>query len=583
MPAINPAADQMAIIVLLAGMLVAFSLERVRLEVVAVGGLALGYLLGLVPVEALFSGYANPAVVTVVEVLIIARVLGNARVLDPLAQFIQRFARTDAMVIATLSIAAAAISVFMNNIGALALVLPILFHLSAARGIAQRKMLLPVSYATLLGGTCSVIGTPANLIVNAAHREATGEALGFFSFAYVGLPITVVGLIVIVFWVPRLFSDDAHAGESGAGDRQMLTELRLSDTSGWAGLRLVEFETQTGVRIHAVMRAGRHVFARRGDILLAPGDLLVVNGTCRTIAEAIAAGDLSHDEGAANAGAPLLEAVVMPESTLVGSSIHTLDVFHSRGVGIVGIGTRSPRIEGRLADQRIAIGDILYLTGEQDDVAAALRETESLQLFRPTGDWRPAPSFTSLAVFAAGVLLTAFAVVPPEVGFGLVLVALLFLGKVNLRTALADLNWPIVVMLASLIPLAAAVETTGAAASIARWIVAFAPSETPELAVGLVLFLSFVLTPFINNASAAIVLVPVASEMARQFGCPLEALLFAIAVGVSIDFITPVGHHNNTVAMGIGGYRFRDFPRAGWPVSCATLLIAFLAIVIVWA
>jgi len=580
MVATTPAADQVAIIALLAGMLAIFSLERFRLEVVALAGLAVGYLLGLVPAASLFSGFANPAVVTVVEVLIIAGVLGKARILDPLVQPILRFARTEGQLIAALCLVSALISVFMNNIGAFALVLPILFHLSDARGISRRKLLIPVSYATLLGGTCSVVGTPANLIVSVANQETQGQPLGFFSFAYVGLPLAVIGLIVVVLWIPRIFDGD----EPSAGDqdeRIMLTELNVTETSSLVGVSLTAVEEERDLDIHSVFRGGRHVFQRRRDIVLQGGDLVVAKCRYGTIFDMIEKGDLAYP-GEMTLNAPIREAVVMPESTLIGSSVHTLEVFRSRAVGIVGLGTRSSRIEGRLADQRIAIGDILYLSGDQKGVAEALRESESLQIWRPDGEPRPRPSFLAPAIFAFGVFLTSIGIVPPEIGFGLVLLTLLLFGRLDLRHAFAELNWPIIIMLASLIPLSTAVETTGAAASIARWMVVLAPFESPETAVALVLLLSFVLTPFINNASAALVLVPVASEMARQFGCPLEALLYAIAVGVSIDFLTPVGHHNNTIAMGIGVYRFSDFPRAGWPVSCATLATAYFAIVVVW-
>lgn len=575
--------DQVAIVGLLAAMFVAFATERFRTELVAIAGVAVAFLLGLVPAGDIFSGYSSSAVVTVVEVLIIVQVLGRSRVLDPATRFILRFAHSDMAVIAALSALAASVSVFMNNIGALALVLPMVFQVAASTGMSQRKLLLPVSYATLLGGTCSLIGTPANLIVSAANRDITGEPLGFFDFAYAGVPATIMGLVILVLWVPRVLGearDDAPAGEYGG--RRILSEFRICDGSEWTGRRLTDIESDFGLSLHTVVRDGRYLFARRSDIVLLSGDVVLINGELGRIAKMIDTGALAYADRDHDDGTPLLEAVVMPESTLVGSSIQTLEVFRARGISVVGIATQSARIEGRLVDQRISIGDILYLRGDQRDVAAALREAESLQLWPSAERWKAPPSLLSLGVFALGVLLAALELVPTEMAFGLVILVLLAMRQLNLRAALADINWPIIIMLASMMPLAAAVETTGAAASIARWLASVMPSDAPVAAVGLMLASAFLLTPFINNASSALVLVPVAVEMARHFNCPVEALLFAVAIGVSVDFLTPFGHHNNTIAMGIAGYRFSDFPRAGWPVSCAVLLVAFFAITVVW-
>ncbi|WP_246752941.1 SLC13 family permease [Sinorhizobium sp. BG8] len=215
-------------------------------------------------------------------------------------------------------------------------------------------------------------------------------------------------------------------------------------------------------------------------------------------------------------------------------------------------------------------------------VSAALEETECLQLW-PAPKTKPTTQPPLLlCVFALGVLLAAFDIVSPQIAFGVAILLLMLLGQLNLREALASLNWPIVVMLACMIPLAGAMQTTGAAEMIASSLAAVLPMGYPSLAVALMLLLAVALTPFINNASVVIALTPISLEIAQSFNCPPAALLIAIAVGASLDFLTPFGHHNNTLVMGIGGYRFADFPRAGWPVTVVTVVAAFLSIVVFW-
>jgi di/tricarboxylate transporter len=325
------------------------------------------------------------------------------------------------------------------------------------------------------------------------------------------------------------------------------------------------------------MRHGAHVFARRSDIVIAPGDVLLLEGDLAQIEHMREAGTL---ESLVDASTDLerLEAVVMPDSLLLGSRIGDILAFAEHSVRVVGLASRRHRIEGSFADLQIGMGDVLLLAGTRE----ALRQTIAdcgllaLQSRRPPKvSVRAAPG---VIAFAIGVLLTAFNVVPTEIAFGGVVIALVLTGSLNLRTAMQDLNWPIVILLACMIPLGQAVQDTGTARVIADTLADHIPLAGPVAIAAMMLGMAVIITPFIDNVSTAAILSPIAAGVATRTGVPVEPLLMAVAVGASLDFLTPFGHHNNAVVMGAAGYRFRDFPRFGGPLTLICLGVAIIAL-----
>lgn len=569
--------EQAAIILLLVFMLAVFAIDRWRLEIVALAGLGAGVALGLVPVGDVFSGFANPAVITVVEILLVVQVLSRTRLLDAIAARILAFARTPTAILAALSAAAAVLSVFMNNIGALALMIPVAVSVCRAASIAPRLVMMPIAFSALLGGLCSIVGTPANLIVSQQLQVATGAGFAFFDYAWAGVPAMLAGLAAIVIWFPRLEGAEATGPASAPPARTVVAELEVAPGSVLAGRPLAEL----GLPLLAARRGGAHLFIRRPDLRLDTGDLILVEAPLSTIEAMVGEGTLRW-LGPAPVADNRVEAVIMPESTLVGSRIATAEPFSARGVRIVAVSTRAPRIEGGFEDLRLSIGDILHLDGDAAAIAEALAETELLPLERAEAATPSTDTRLPLAFFGCGILLAALGLAPPEIAFGLVVLALAATGFLNLRMGLADLNWPILIMLAAMIPLGLAVETTGTARMLADGLVSLLPAGASLLPVAAVLLLAIVITPFVNNASTAIVLGPIAIGIAQATGLPPEPFLIAVAMGASIDFLTPFGHHNNMVVMGLGPYRFVDFPRAGWPVTAATALAGCLAILLAW-
>lgn len=568
--------DQGAILVLLVGMLAAFAVDRLRMEVVALTGLGAGFLLGLVPADSLFAGFADPAVITVIEILLIVQVLARAALLDRLAGRIISARFGERATIATLCLIAAAISVFMNNIGALALMLPVVYGVCNATGIAPSRMLMPISFATLLGGICSEIGTPANLIASSQLIAETGHGFALFDFAWAGIPAALAGLAAIVLFVPGRLPIEAQSKAPDSDGRTVVMNAMVPENSTLAGRALPELP----FAVYSLLRKGTQVFLAAPQVALHPGDIVLLRGTERDIGALLRAGDINPPSGNPPV-LPQVRAVVMPESTVVGSRVGNLDAFASRGVGVVAVSPRAARIEGTFADLQLSIGDILYLHGPADRIADALAASEMLEVGTPEPQQQPASGF-GLAVFAAGIALAATSLVPPTIAFGAVVLILAATHALDLRAGLRALNWPILIMLAAMIPLGAAVETTGAARVLADALIAAGPGNGPVFLVAAMLVLAVLVTPFVNNATTMIVLGPIAIEAARGSGVAPEPLLIAVAMGASIDFLTPFGHHNNTLVMGLGGYRFADFPRAGWSVTVVTVAAGLLFIALAW-
>lgn len=571
--------DQWAIIGLLLVMLVTYASERFRVELVAMTGLAVGYAIGLVPVQTVFSGFSSPAVITVAEVLLIVSALSGTRVVDNFARRIVSRTTNETAVLAILCLTGAFISVFMNNIGALALMFPVALSVCSRLEIPQGRVLMALSFATLLGGTCSLTGTPANLVVNEWKIQETGVGFAYFELGLLGGPVALAGLAWIIFASPRVFRNlrKPDSAPFDAGPEEFLAELWVPDGSALVGLHLPDAETRHDLKVHSVIRHGAHVFARRGDIVVAAGDILLVEAGLARLDAALEEGLLGGGERESPA-AERIEVVTMPESLLVGSRVGDVMAFMERAVRVVGLASRRRRLEGRFDDLQIGMGDVLILAGERDALREAVADCGVLALSPRRPPLVNTRAASNVAIFGAGILLTALGLAPPELAFGAVVIAMTMVGGLNLRSALQDVNWTIVILLACMIPLGQAVEDTGAARVIANTIAAYLPVSEPWGVAALVLLIAVAITPFIDNVSTAVVLSPIAVGIASRTGVPVEFLLMAVAIGASLDFLTPFGHHNNTVVMGAAGYRFLDFPRLGAPLLAICIVVAILAL-----
>ena len=574
--------SQILIIVLLAGLMAAFASDRFRAHNIAVAGLVLGVGFGLVPTDRIFSGLSNPAVITVLEVLLIVHALGRSHVFDRIGEWLNRHLRRPVWQIMALCCVAACLSSVMNNIAAFSLVLPACFSIMANGRIPARWIFLPLSYATLLGGLWTSIGTPANLLASALLKQGGEEGFAFLDFAPTGLAVTAVGLLVMALWLPRtlLREGEERPAEDGTTILRAMTELRPAASDNTPSM-VAGLEAVLEGQVHNVVRGGRRIFPLKPDTILLPTDRLLGEAGPAALTGALQAGQVFYSRRGGSGERRRVRAVVMPHSLLAGSSIAAQDLDDA-AVQILQVEGEPARFEGPFEELSLRPGCILLLEGDEAAIRSFIAYNELLEVADHPSVGEAKTGIIPFLVFVLGVAVTACGLASPEIALGGVVATLCLAGKLDITAALRTLNWPIIVILVAMLPLGEAVGRTGAASSIAIAMTEHLPFSMALLYVFSMLALAMVITPFVNNVTTVAILAPIATELAHAADLSPQMLVMAVAVGASCDFLTPFGHHNNTLAYGLGHYRFRDFLRQGWPVSLAAFLSAAMVLVLYW-
>ena len=575
--------SQILIIVLLLGLLTAFATDRFRADTIAIGGLVAGILLGLVPLDRIFSGLTNPAVLTVVEVLLIVQALSRSHAFDRIGEWLnRRFVRPHALVMALCGFAACLSSV-MNNVAAFSLMLPACFSVIAKGRVSARWIFLPLSYATLLGGLWTSIGTPPNLIASSFLQQSGTRGFSLLDFAPVGIAATAVCLLVMALWLPRTLFDegDEQAPEDPVSIHRSMTELVFS-SAGQAPSSVGLVEHLLEGRVCNILRDERRLFPLKNETAVLPGDRLLVEADPKNLEKALAAGIVSYGRRGGGADRRRVKAIVMPHSLLAGSSIAAQDPVNERAVEILQVEGEPARFEGPFEELSFRVGSILLLEGDDAAIRSFISYHDLVEVAGDPQTDLSAVGVLPLAVFALGVLAAASGLAPPEIALAGVVAVLCLIGRLDIRAALRNLNWPIIIILVAMLPLGEAVGTTGAAAAIATAVTGYLPLSMAPLAVFVLLAIAMAITPFVNNATTVVILAPIAVEIASATQLSPQMLVMAVAVGASCDFLTPFGHHNNMLAYSLGHYRFRDVLKLGWPVSLAAFLTAGTVLLLYW-
>ncbi|SDF06907.1 SLC13 family permease [Rhodospira trueperi] len=568
--------DQILIIGLLLATLVALALHRWRHDVVAVAALLAGVALGLVPMDGAFSGLSNPAVVTVAAILVLGRTLVAAGALDRFADRVGRLRVGPGGVVAVLCGTAAAASTLMNNVGALAMMMPVALAVAARRGLSPSIVLMPVSFAALLGGMTTLIGTPPNMMVAQVRAETVGAPFSVLAFASVAVPVALVGVawLSLVGWrlVPRRSPvPDRPPFEVGRYQCELVV---APGALVGRGLRAVE--TDAGLTIHGVLREGAWVFARRESIRLQAGDVLCAEADLAAIERLAGEGlvSLGQPWQATDDTGVIMEAVVPPGSIVLGSALASLDASDRWGITVVAVARNGRRYEGRLEDLTLAVGDVVLLHGARPQVVQAIDDLACLPLeARGIALERRRPRLT-LGLFGLGLAAAASGMVPAEIAFTGAVLAMVLAGVLPVRDVYRRVDWSVIVLLAALVPLSDALSDTGAAHSVADTVLGLAHDAGPTVLLAMTFIFTALVTPVLNNVATVLVLAPVVVSLSAQAGLPVDPFLIAVAIGASADFLTPFGHHNNTIIMGPGGYRFGDYWRPGLPLLVLTGLVA---------
>ena len=588
-------APQLAITLVLAGAFVLFAWGRWRHDVIAVLALVCAVLLNLVPVEDAFSGFGHPAVITVAAVLMISQALKNAGVVTLVAERVQAFTRSPMLHIAALTLIVTVASAFMNNVGALALMLPVALATAAQTQRSPALLLMPLAFGSILGGMTTMIGTPPNIIIASYRSSIAGEAFGMFSFTPVGLAVAGAGVAFMVFVGWRLIPRErlqGNAPEQLFEITSYLVEVQVQADSPMCGKSLQELEElhEGELEIVGVARGSGRAMGPPLEHEIRAGEILVLRGDPEKLRPLFEGSGLELMTSATAQSNPddgreveFIEVVVKSDSPLIGRDVAYARRRVGRDCAVVALARSGRAIRGRLRRQKFRAGDVLLL---QIDTTAVARVLDTLALL-PLAQRnllldRPRQLGLSLAVFAAAIVVGALGWVPIGIAFLAAILVYVFLDVLPLRDLYTAVDWPVIVLLGALIPVGGALESTGTTTLLAGGIVAATAALPVFVVLALVLVGAMFLSDVISNAATAVIMAPIAAGIAATLQVNADAFLMAVAVGASCAFLTPIGHQSNTLVMGPAGYRFGDYWRVGLPLEVLIVLIAVPMLMWVW-
>ncbi|MDR5901085.1 SLC13 family permease [Halomonas icarae] len=636
-------ADSTLIFLVLGATLAAFVWGRFRYDLVAMAALLGSVMLGLVPGDQAFQGFGHPAVITVAAVLVLSRGLERSGVVDLIAKQLLKVGERLFLQLLVLVGTVVVLSGVMNNVGALALLLPVAMRMAREHDISPSLLLMPLAFGSLLGGLTTLIGTPPNIIIASYRGGVTGESFGMFSFSPVGVAVALAGLIFILLVGWRLVPQRAGKASTEAmfDTANYLVELRVGEDSQARGLTLRELQQKLkeAVPVLAVVRdekrrAGHAFFGvlREGDILLmeaGPEEMKLLEDKAglrlgkeaeedqeeeeehdseeeegKSTGEAAPehAPAISEDRSKRNSvdrkasgkpdreskgvdteGLQLVEAVVRNDSKMINRTVAQLRLQNQFSLHLVAVARDGGRLRQRLREIRFRAGDVLLLQGDESELAESLSTLGCLPLAsRNLTLGQPRMLLVPLAIFAAAILAMLLDLLPAAVALSTAALVSLLVGVLPLREGYQAIDGPVIVLLGAMIPVGEALETSGGATLIAEAMLAWG-SDWPVVVTLVVLFLlSMVLSNIVNNAAAALLMAPIAASLASGFDTSVDPFLMVVAVSASCAFLTPIGHQSNTLVMGPGGYRFSDYWRLGLPLSLVVMAVTVPMILLVW-
>ncbi|MBI1250424.1 MAG: SLC13 family permease [Alphaproteobacteria bacterium] len=576
----------LGIALILLGGLSLFATGRMRHDLVAILMLLTAVSFGFVAPQNAFSGFADPVVVTVAAVMALSAAIARSGVLRWALHPMRRLLVTEFALSATFSLLCAIASAFMNNVGALALLMPAALAACRTASISPSRVLMPMAFASLLGGLATLIGTPPNVIIARLRADYGDAPFRMFDFAPVGALTALAGvaaMLVLLRAIPRRLPSKGEQLLFRVSDYLFEVRVREREKPLTVGdVRAPNADGET-LSVHAIDRQGM-VFAAPGDWRpLRTGDIVQLEGRAPLVQAALETHDLELVGGAEDdlLEAALFECVVQERTPLVLAPDARARLSRA-GAALVAVSRGGRAIVERLDSIRLQAGDVVLLQAQEsakpdiiERFALLPLAERPLELTRAKADWRP------IAALAAAIAAAAFNLAPLQIALLAAIAALALLGRLN-QHAYRDIDWSIVLMLAALIPVATAFSDLGAGETIAGWVAAAVHGQSTTIIVAAVLGATMLVTPFLNNAAAVLIMGPIAAQVGAASGVSIDAMLMAVAIGASCDFLTPIGHQSNTLVMGPGGYQFFDYARFGAPLSLVVLIVATALIVRFW-
>lgn len=588
--------QQVLLLLIISNALVFFLWGKIRYDIVALCALLISAVVGIVPMNKVFTGFGHPAVFMIISVLIVSHAMVETGATEKLSQFLYPLTKFTTLHIFSLCCLGAFLSAFINNVGALAFLLPVALKTGLDRERSGAVLLMPLSFATILGGLITAIGTPPNIIISKYRMESLGKPFAMFDFSPIGLILTFLGILFIALIGWRLIPKNKRSKKP----QQELFEIdnyiiQATVPSKWPLSKKVFSEIEDYIKEIDVSIVG----LKRGEtsyqtiprrLPLLTNDILILEGEQKDLSKALDLLKLQalNTEGKKidlfqNPHAQLLEIVVSPYSTLAGKNISQLKLQRRYGINLLGVSRQGKPYRGRLDKFKLAIGDILLLQGAEDSIRELITISNCLPLAeRELSFQKNNKIFLALGIFTVAIALSVLGILPLHVTLPLASVAMVILKIIPLQKMYERVDWPIVILIGSMIPIGEALEYTGTAALIVQSALEHAPTVSPTWIIAIILVMTMTISDILNNAATAVLMAPIAHTLATQLALNPDPFLMAVTVGASCAFLTPIGHQNNAMIMGPGGYEFKDYWRMGLPLEILITLIATPAILHFW-
>ncbi|MGQ7848451.1 SLC13 family permease [Granulosicoccus sp. 3-233] len=588
--------DQLTVFCILAIVMALFVWDHWRYDVVAGMALITAVYTGIVPVDHAFEGFSHPAVITVACVLVISQALQSCGVVELFLKYLAYARGSLSTQIAANCGVTAFLSGFMNNIGALALMLPITLRDAQKSKRPASKLLMPLSFASLLGGLVTLVGTPPNIIIATFRANNVGEPFSMFDFTPVGLTVALGGLLYLITigWrlLPGKKSETDEENSEQFHIARYVSEVRVPADSPLVGTSVgaLEKTCEHEVAVMVIIRKDRRRMAPPSIELIQAGDVLILEGHSESLQP------LFENPGMLEAGAEVvdpdwlkspevrvIEAVVMPNSAIEGLSMRGIGMHKRFGVNLLAVAREGHAARTRLKHIKYKTGDVLLLQGETqalEELCMSLGclaiKNRGLEINARRG------VFLIPGTFALGIFVAAMGWVPVQIAFTTVVGVLVLMKMVSLRVAYRSIEWPVIVLLGFLIPIGEALQTTGATDVIAQGIIQLSNGLPLWSMLVLVMAVSMLLSDLVHNTPTAVLMAPIAFSLASGLDLPVDPFLMAVAIGAASPYLTPIGHQSNTLVMGPGGYAFKDYWKVGLLLDLVIISIAVPMIMLVW-
>ena len=586
--------DQMLAFGVLALTMALFIWGRIRYDLVAVLALLAAVVVGVVPAKEAFAGFADDIVIIVASALVISAAVARSGIVEAaIGRLTGRFSRMGSQLIVLVG-SVTFLSALVKNIGALAMLMPAAFQMAKKSNSSPSCMLMPMAFGSLLGGLITLVGTSPNIIVSRVREEMTGEPFQMFDYAPVGLGLSFAGLLFLRYGYKLLPTNRRAAPTMGEAldISDYTTEARIPPHSPADGITIAEFKalTENEAEVTGLHRETHRRAVPLPDAVINAGDTLILEGEPEALERAIAATGLKLEgqhsgaaSGRSHANIGVIEAVIGKGSPLVGEPAGRMELHDRYGVNLIAVSRRGERLTARLRDLALQPGDVIVLQGPLAALPGRLQDLGCLPLAeRPLRLGAARRGLIPLGILGGAMALTALGLVPVALAFFSAAALIMLTGGLPAREAYTHIEWPILIMIACLIPVSDALRTTGGTDLMATWLSGVASMLPAWGAVALIMVAAMAVTPFLNNAATVLVMAPIAATFATNLHYRPDAFLMAVAVGAGSDFLTPIGHQCNTLVMGPGGYRFGDYARLGAPLSLIVILVGVPLILLVW-